>query len=90
MRPAIKWSLMEGPAWEVEILDRLADHLQLAERGVLPHLLSQERVTAGAGVPRDVTECVADVLEVDANRPSQGSSFVEDPLLQIRAEPANG
>jgi len=47
-------------------LDGLADHFQLAEGSVLPHPLSEERVAAGAGVRRDVTECVADVLQVDA------------------------
>jgi len=44
-----------------EVLDRLADHLELAECGVLSHALVEERIAARAGVSRNVLQRVADV-----------------------------
>jgi hypothetical protein len=45
-----------------KVLDGLADDLELANCGVLPHALSEKSIAASAGVDGDVIECVADVL----------------------------
>ena len=49
-----------------ELLDSLADDFELAQRGVLPHALGEERVAPCAGVRGDVSESVADMLQIDA------------------------
>ena len=48
-----------------ELLDSLADDFELAQRGVLSHVLGEERVAPRAGVRGDVSESVADMLQID-------------------------
>jgi hypothetical protein len=44
----------------------LTDHLELANRGVLPHALGEEGVSTGARIDCNVVKRVADMLQVDA------------------------
>ena len=54
------------PCFVREILDSLADDFELAQCGVLSHALGEERVAPCARVRGDVSESVADMLQIDA------------------------
>ena len=54
------------PCFVRELLDSLADDFERAQRGVPSHALGEERVAPCAGVRGDVSESIADMLQIDA------------------------